>query len=158
MPCLTQQFNPQIGPIINVIVAPAGQTQAASVSVGTPPPLGAHTFTAFPLLIDTGADITCISPAIAQQLGLTSLGLQPVGVATGASTSHTFMVDLGIPFAGAAPAGQAQLIATTFGIDSRLVMQFGGSNPFYQGLLGRDILDMGHFSISGFARTFTLCF
>jgi len=61
MPCLSGQYQPATGPLVNVGVAKAGTFAASS------PP---STITAFPALLDTGASRTCISPTVAKALGL----------------------------------------------------------------------------------------
>jgi hypothetical protein len=54
MPALSGQFNPGIGPLINIGVLPAGLL--------TPTTAQTMQVTAFPALLDTGASMTCVSP------------------------------------------------------------------------------------------------
>lgn len=57
MPCLSGKFDPNIGAIINVgvIVANTFNPSSPNIEIKT-----------FPALIDTGATLTCISPAVAE--------------------------------------------------------------------------------------------
>ena len=69
MPCLSGQFDPTIGVLINVIVLPPGLLVPGR-------PLTVP-FTAFPALVDTGASMTCISPQVVQAVGVQPLGMRP---------------------------------------------------------------------------------
>jgi len=130
MPALSGQFNPGIGPLINIGVLPAGlltPTTAQTVQV-----------TAFPALLDTGASMTCVSPNVAQ-----TLGLQPIGMRQMVSATHTvpvpvYLVDLVLPFGTAG-----------FMLSGAQVMEFsptGGSA--FQILVGRDIICRGILTLS----------
>jgi hypothetical protein len=104
-----------------------------------------------PLLVDTGADITCISPALASQLNLTPSGKAPVVVPTGQATSNTYLVDIGVPFGNIAQG------ADLFVLENVTVMEFQGNNPNYQGLVGRDIICRGFYLMAGYDKRFTFC-
>lgn len=130
MPCLSGQFDPAIGILINVVVLPPGLlSPGTTVSFPLMP---------VPALIDTGASTTCISPQVVQSVGLRPIGMQSMLSATQAIPVHVYLVDLLLPF------GSAGLIQP--GIR---VMEFfaGGASPF-QILVGRDILCQGTFTIS----------
>jgi hypothetical protein len=130
MPCLSGQFNPNIGVIINVVVLPPGLlSPGATVSVPITP---------FPALIDTGASMTCISPQVVQAVGLQPMGMHSMVSATQTIPVNVYLVDLLLPF-GTAGLFQA-------GVQ---VMEFAGDpgSPF-QMLLGRDILCRGTFTMS----------
>ena len=105
----------------------------------------------FPLLIDTGADVSCISPQLTAQLGLRSIGKRSVSVPTGTATANTHLVDIAIPF------GDPTKGADTMVLDNITVMEYLGNHPQYQGLLGRDIINRGLFSIAGYDNRFTIC-
>jgi hypothetical protein len=107
--------------------------------------------------VDTGADITCISPQVANGLGLKSLGLGPANIPSGQALFNRYLVDVGIPFIGQAVPAPGPVVAQTFALQNVNVMEYNGGSPHYQGLLGRDILCLGYFSMAGWARTFTLC-
>jgi hypothetical protein len=137
MPCLSGRFDPRIGPIINVgVLAPGSLTPVS----GAPAQI-----TTFPALIDTGASSTCISPIVAQTIGLSPVGLQPMTSATHSVPVNVYLVDLVLPFG-----------STGFVVSGTQVMEFAqaGSGPF-QMLLGRDVLCQGTFTLS-FDGHFTL--
>lgn len=146
MPCLSVQFNPAVGPILSVVITPGGVVKAATIAGQVPEGRPTN------LLVDTGADITCISPKVASDLKLRSLGKKPVQVPTGPGTCNTYMIDLGVPF------GDPFKGAETLVMDNLLVMEFLGANPNYDGLLGRDILGRGFLTMAPFDRRFTICF
>lgn len=138
MPCLSDKFDPSIGPLINVGVLAGGTLTPTSVSSAQ--------VAAFPALIDTGASVTCISPGIAQSLGLQPLGMRPVVSATQAVPANVYLVDLLLPFGN-----------TVFFILGTQVLEFSsaGGSPF-QILIGRDIICRGTLVISPDGH-FTFC-
>ena len=75
MPCITIKFNPAIGPIITLGI---GQPKAISSASDDNPPK----FHVCQALIDTGADLTCISPEVAQAVGLDPAGKRPMASST----------------------------------------------------------------------------
>ena len=87
MPCLSATFNPTIGPLLSVLIAPAG-TLTPKANGGGGPKVGACI-----LLIDTGADITCLAPDVAAKLGLQLLGKRDVGHAAGSAKVNTYLAD-----------------------------------------------------------------
>lgn len=138
MPCLSGQYDPNLGVIINIgVLSPGVLTQATAP---------ATQITTFPTLVDTGASVTCISPAIAQTLGLQPLGMRQMASATQSVPVNMYLVDLILPFG-----------TTGYMIASIQVMEFSpaGGTPF-QILVGRDILCRGAFTMS-FDGHFTLC-
>lgn len=143
MPCISSQFDPNIGPIINVGISVPGALHAGA---------GEPRISAFPLLIDTGASITCISPRIAQVAQLVPRGKQPVTVPSGTDSLNTYLVDLALPFG--VPSGQ---LAPAYLANNILVMEFLGDTTHYQGLLGRDIICKGHLTVTGYDNRFTFC-
>lgn len=130
MPCLSGNFLPDIGPLINIGVLQPG--------ILTPGSAVAAQVTTFPSLIDTGASSTCISPNVAQTIGLQPIGMRPMVSATHAIPVNVYLVDLFLPF------GVAGFI-----LQSTQVMEFvpAGGSPF-QILVGRDIICRGTFTIS----------
>jgi hypothetical protein len=130
MPALSGQFNPGIGPLINIGVLPTGLL--------TPTTAQTMQVTAFPALIDTGASVTCVSAHVAQ-----TAGLQPIGMHQMVSATHTvpvpvYLVDLVLPFGTAG-----------FVLSGAQVMEFSpsGASPF-QMLVGRDIICRGILTLS----------
>ena len=145
MPCMSLTFDPTVGPLLNVLIAPEG-TLKATVGAGAKTKTGYCT-----LLVDTGASISCISPAIAAEVGLRSMGKSDVTVPTGAAEANTYLADVGVPF------GEPQKGASTLVAEAILLMEFRGNHPQFQGLLGRDIINRGLVSIAGWDKRFTIC-
>src|SRR5579875_1584640 len=98
MPSLSGQCNPAIGPLIQVGVdAPAGS--AAVTPARFLQPIAPNRL--FSALVDTGAQITCISAAVVTAVGISPAGMRPMGSATQTSVAtNTYVVDLGIVFNG----------------------------------------------------------
>jgi len=130
MPCLSERFDPSVGPLINIVVLPSG-TVVPGVGLSTP-------VTPFVALIDTGATVTCISPHVVQTVGLQPIGLRPMVSATQSIPVNVYLVDLLLTFGN-----------TGHGILSTQVMDFvgDGASPF-QILVGRDLLCRGTFTLS----------
>ena len=145
MPCLSSNFNPAIGPLLNVIIAPAGTLKAKANGDAQPQ------VSMYSLLIDTGADITCLATQVAADLGLKLLGKRTVGHAAGTDEANTYLADIAIPF------GDPTKGAQTFIVENMTVMEFGGGHTNYQGLLGRDLICQGQLSIAGWDRRYTFC-
>ncbi len=145
MPCLSATFNPTIGPLLSVLIAPAG-TLTPKANGGGGPKVGACI-----LLIDTGADITCLAPDVAAKLGLQLLGKRDVGHAAGSAKVNTYLADIGIPFGDPTKGAQTHIA------EKITVMEFSGGNPNFQGLLGRDLICLGLFSIAGWDNRYTFC-
>ena len=133
MPSISFQYEPAVGPTIHILF-----TQAGALSSQVERTSGAD------LLIDTGASITCISPELAKQIGLRSLGKEPVVVASGTASLNTYLVDMLIPF-----TEPARTQGQTFPVENIQVMEYLGNTSRYQGLLGRDIIDRGIFMLAG---------
>jgi predicted aspartyl protease len=94
--------------------------------------------TAFQALIDTGASGSCISPAVAQAVGLQPKGKRPMVSVTHAVPGNWYLADLIIPF--------GQIAIPVPGIE---VMEFSAAgNSAYQILIGRDIICRGTFAMS----------
>jgi Aspartyl protease len=159
MPCQIAQFDPAIGPILNVVITAAGimRTRAIAASSASNPSTLSNPLIPIPMLIDTGADGTCISPALAKQLQLVSIGLKPVTGVTGSGKHKKYLVDIGIPFPVAPPIAGSPVMAHTHVLQNAEVIEFPCSSPHYQGLIGRDLLRNAVFSMTSFARTYTLC-
>lgn len=157
MPCLVAQFDPAIGPILGVVITPAGVLQHHVTPVGGALPASGTPLAQVPLLVDTGADATFISPQLAAQLNLRSIGLRPVLGATSSSLQNKYLVDIGVPFPSGQPTPGAAVPAVTYVVPNVEAIEFIGGSPHFQGLLGRDILMNAHFTMSCWAKTFTIC-
>ena len=137
MPCISVQYEPGIGPLITVVFAPPGAVQAAKSSGNLPQP-----HAPISLLIDTGADITCVTADVAAKTNLRPMGKKPVGVASGSAIMNTYLADILIPFGDPTKGGLSHIV------DNLMIMEYAGNAMHYQGLLGRDLICRGSFSIS----------
>ena len=119
MPCLKGRYEPYLGPIINVGVLPSGSSDPANLSPHT-----------VPALLDTGAQITCISPRVVEALQLTPLGLRQVRSATGIVPLNTYLIDLVLPLG---PQGlfRSGMLVVGFAVDHQNAVQM---------LIGRDLI------------------
>jgi len=156
MPSLSVSFNPALGPILSLFLTPPAVLQQAVQAIATNPqvPIGVHAAQA---LVDTGASITSVTPQLAQTVGLPLIGKRQLGTAGGIVAANVYLADIAIPF-GALPAGApgqvmtANLTAVT--IPNVTVMEFQSASPYFNMLLGRDIICTGMFTI-GFDGRFT---
>lgn len=144
MPCLTNHFDPAIGLIVNLGIAKPA-TVKSPVGGKTP------TVTLCQALVDTGADVTCVSPQIAQAVGLQVVGKRQMGSSTGICLVNTYLADILLTF-GDPTAGAPSLVK-----DSMTLMEFQPNNPNFQALLGRDVLCGGLLSMAGWDKRFTIC-
>jgi aspartyl protease len=133
MPCLSGRVDPTHGPLLTLGIAAAGTIAPALQAGGSAPMIQTC-----PALVDTGASVTCIAPAIVQALHLVARGKRPVTSATHVVPMNVYLVDLVLPF------GTAGLV-----LDNRQVIEFAPhpTSPF-QALLGRDVLGQGAFTLS----------
>ena len=133
MPCLSGEYDPTVGVLLQVAVLPGGTLEQQSE--GEAP--------AFSGLVDTGADVTCISDKVSTVLDLQPTGkVQMVG-ATGAGDVNQYLVDLLLQFG-----------TQHIGITDHRAASFGSGSPHYDVLIGRDILCKGVFTMD-FAGRFT---
>ena len=150
MPCISVQFNPAIGPILNIGF---GKAKGIRQTINKAAAQGQRqAISTFPLLVDTGASTTCISPQVVNQVGLRTMGKKPAGVASGPVELNTYLVDIVVLF-GNPQKGSS----TMYLIEGLLVMEFGGDTINYHGLLGRDVICKGFFSMEAWANRFTFC-
>ena len=131
MPCLSSRYDARLG-----LLLPVGVLAPGSVNPNQPQLTG--NLTLFLALIDTGATTTCISPAVAAQVGLKPSGMRPVVSATHNVPMNTYLVDLVFMFGQVANV-RASVEVIEFAADP--------SSPF-QMLLGRDVLCSGVFTMS----------
>lgn len=162
MPCMSVLFDPASGPILGVVIAPSGALQSLpsrqpTIPMPSVPEQPDASLITFPLLIDTGADTTCISPQVVQKLNLTAIGLASVNVPTGQGLLPKYLVDVGIPFVSPTPPGSTPISAQVILVPNIEVIEFQGGSQHYQGLLGRNMLENAHFSLSIWSRSFTIC-
>jgi hypothetical protein len=136
MPCLSGQFNPAIGVLINAGVLLPGSAPTASA--------GGSTLTPYVGLMDSGASATCISPAIVQALNLRPIGMRPMSSAHHTAPVNVYQVDLVILFG-----------SQGYVVSGLQVVEFSApQNSPFQVLIGRDIICRGTFAM-GFDGHFT---
>jgi len=135
MPCRSSRFDPSVGPLIQIGISEAGVEPSAS-------PNRVRNYSA---LIDTGAQVTCIAPSVAQDLGLRPFGKRPMVSAHEARPANCYFVDLLVHFDVLVPFRQ-----TT-------VVEFNRpASASFEMLLGRDLLCKGSFFMSPDGR-YTFC-
>lgn len=143
MPCLTANFDPRIGPIINLgIEQPKLHPNTSSASNKKIQLLAA--------LIDTGASKTCICDSVAQTLNLPVIGKAPMTSASSTVIVNEYLCDLHIPF-----GIPGQCIEINY--ENIPLMGFNAAGNSFKILLGRDVLQLGTLHYSGLSNQFTLC-
>ncbi|MXY90256.1 MAG: hypothetical protein F4Y89_06915 [Gammaproteobacteria bacterium] len=100
----------------------------------------------YPALVDTGASMTCISRAVADDLGLSPIGKIPMQTAGGKKAANIYNVQLAFIIASrvesdGSQSGEVQVTPIS-------VVEFDpGDNPF-QALIGREFLSRGVLNLS----------
>ena len=133
MPCLSGDYDPTVGILLQVAVLRGGTLE--SQIPGEAP--------VFAGLLDTGADVTCISDRVVSLLDLQPTGKRQVVGATGTGVTNQYFVDLLLQF------GSQHL-----GIPNHEVMALGTGAPNFDVLVGRDIICRGVLTVD-FAGRFT---
>lgn len=133
MPCLSGQYDKDVGILLQVGLVPGGRIedlqQHANVSDDMHTEFvasGAHG------LVDTGASKTSISPRIAADLALEPRGIVELQGATGSTKVNTYYVDFILSF------GPQSLVVA----DLEVCEIDPGKGPF-QVLIGRDVICQG---------------
>jgi hypothetical protein len=147
MPFVTLPFD-HVGPLIDVFLVVSRPYHDALIAAGKPVPPAVCAR----LLIDTGATCTNIDPTVISKLGIASRGTVPVHTpSTGATPHMTAQYDVGlvIPLG---KSGQVHCINALPVLASNLACQG------IQGLLGRDVLQRGIFTVNGVERIYLLGF
>ena len=136
MPCISGQYDPAVGVLLQIAVLPGGHLNKAIQSNAEESPIGVM---GAPVngLLDTGADHTCVSRSLAQKLNLRPSGKVSVSGATGASEMNQYMIDLLLQFGQISNA-----------ITEHVVTEFtSNSTTAYDMLVGRDIICRGVFTM-----------
>ncbi len=139
MPCITVSFDPAVGPVINLGIAKAASIKGATADKKS-------AVIVCNALVDTGADVTCISPELAAEVGLRPIGKRRMATATSVVPVNTYLVDIVLTF------GAVSLV-----LESIEAMECQLDTPHYQALLGRDMIANGLFSMTGYDKRFTIC-
>jgi Aspartyl protease len=149
MPCVSIQYNPRVGPLIQVAVFSAETVQ-------NNPAFGQDLSpTMFMALVDTGASNTCISKRIAEELSLVPTGKIQVAGVHGSSATNTYQFAIGFIF----PVSQEASGAVLGNLSAHLVdgTEFNNDGCGFDILLGRDIICKGSMQMS-FDGHFLMCF
>jgi aspartyl protease len=159
MPRFSGTFDPVIGPLLDVIVLPF----VGLYTPGMPLPTASNTALfaehteekpatqisaiRVPALIDTAANVTCITPQLAQTLNLEPRGKRPFAGASQAELTvrNIYLVDLVLLFQ-----------QEDFPLLGWQVQDMALNVREYQLLLGRDILYHGTFTMSKGYFTFEI--
>ena len=144
MPCITLPFNPAVGPVLNVVITAASTMKATATNPD-------HEHKYYPLLVDTGADVSCISPTIIDALGIAPTGKTTVITPNGPGPANQYLVDFGVSFG----SGSGPMMV--YAVESVSVIEFNGTQNNYQGLIGRDIICRGQLTVTGYDKRFTFC-
>lgn len=141
MPCVTVPFDPKLGAIIT-----------AGVAIPTPirDPKEKVNIRTVRALVDTGATITCITPAFADEVGLPLIGKTTMISASETRDVNLYLASFFIPFGEPGKATHGQ-------VDDMPMMEFNMEGDQFQMLLGRDILCRGVFQMVGYDRRFMFC-
>ena len=145
MPCISGQYDPVIGVLLQAAVLPGGHLDKAIQANSEESPIDV---TAVPVsgLLDTGADRSCVSRSLAESLNLQPTGKVSVSGATGDREMNQYTIDLLLQFGQISNA-----------IREHVVTEFtSNSTTAYDMLVGRDIICQGvltmdfsgHFSFS----------
>jgi hypothetical protein len=102
-------------------------------------------------VIDTGTNITCVTPALLQRLGLTATGQGSSHTVGGQAAVNLFEVSLSIPPPGGVPGPMLTR-------QDLVVMEMPSPIPGVEVLIGLDILLDCKLLLDGPARWFTLEF
>lgn len=136
MPCISGQYDPGVGVLLQITVLPGGHLNKAIRSNSEESPIGVMGAPVSGLL-DTGADRTCVSRRLAQSLNLPPSGKIPVSGATGVNEMNQYMIDLLLKF------GRSSIAIT-----EHTVTEFtSNSTTSYDMLVGRDIICQGVFTM-----------
>ena len=136
MPLLEVQYDPTIGPVIDIEVAhPRALLHPKAVR-----PTVIATF-----LVDTGSKYSHVADHIVNQLILPPCGVVPVRHRNGVSYAETYPVDLIFP-------------AVSYSVLNVLVREFQQTALQYGGILGRDVLNQGMIRLDGRTKRLQLSF
>jgi hypothetical protein len=141
MPSLSINFNPAVGPLIQLSILPFG-FQSSQPGQSSSSPLNLQNYMA---LIDTGASHTAISAKVISALSLTPIGKQPVGGVHGQQPTNLYQFQVALVFPQSQlPSGMMQANLVAFAVTGTEFVAPGA----FDVLLGRDVLCRGLFTMS----------
>lgn len=138
MPCIAFQFNPQVGPLLQLTIV-----DPAVIKRGARPPANTPFYTA---LLDTGASGTCVSTKVVKAHSLPPTGKIPVIGVHGTAAVNTYHFGLGVLF----PKAQSPAGALIGDMQIMLVdgTEFDNTGCGFDILAGRDFLLRGSLTLS----------
>lgn len=141
MPSLSITYNPNVGPLVQLVIWSPNYRPSQHQSPINPTPM-----TMYMALIDTGASCTCISRKVISDIGLSPIGRQRVGHAQGSGATNQYQFQVAFVF----PTAQAPSGVVQANVVAHLVTGVEFSPPIgsFDVLLGRDIICTGAFSMS----------
>lgn len=147
MSIISKQYNPKIGPIIQVVISAPGDIER-----------GSRKIVLVNLLVDTGAGMSGISPEIANRVGIDPTSKINIQTPTGVAQVNCYYCDIAVLHREISPdSGSIHQSGVRPGqmtlLKNHKVIEFSGSTNSYSGLLGRDIICMGYLHI-GFDQRF----
>jgi predicted aspartyl protease len=136
------------GLIVPVLVGLNGEALNELLTSGKPliPPVPTQG------LLDTGTDITAVSPSVLQRLGILSHSAAETHTAGGRIKTRLYSVGLSITDQGSAAS------TPWLAVPDLVVMELPTSLPDVEVLIGLDVLLTGRLEIDGPAGQFTLVF
>ncbi len=141
MPCISGNYNPAVGPIIQVAILEA----AVALEPAKRPP-EKQRLSLFNALIDTGATSTCISEKVVETVGLIPSGKTMMVGSTGESPVDQFTFGVGFILSPVQQStGETSMNLSVRGVQGCL---FQNGSLVFDVLLGRDIICEGSFTLS----------
>lgn len=135
MPQLTRPYDPNVGPVVSVVVSDPFSSRRDDESPRSE---------SVTMLIDTGASDSFIAGAVADRLALPVLGLHSVRGFAAKSAAYQYLTDLVVRLDSDCELAGWKLL------------RFDTDYDRIQGVLGRDVLERARFVLDGPARRFTL--
>jgi Aspartyl protease len=141
MPCIATQFDPRVGPLIQIAILPPQPTLVAGHQATAGQSL--HLFMA---LVDTGASCTCISSKVVADVGLQPTGKMPMAGVHGSTPTNTYQFAVGFL------TGQRQVPSGAITANVHLIAvngaEFNNAGCGFDILLGRDVICQGTLFLS----------
>ena len=142
MPLLAFQYNPGVGPLIQLAIWQPGFAPRQHPVAAQNPPVAVTFYSA---LVDTGASCTCITSKVVSDVGLAPIGKQPVGGVHGKKIVNQYQFQVALVFP------QSQAATGLVSANAMAIFVTGVEFDFPGGfdvLLGRDVICRGALHIS----------